>query len=114
MVEHVPLFQSSEGSQAHVSSLNIIQSLGEGRQQRFILAVYYLKGAKRGNQAERGTRGCSLWGGTSGWQGAMGGFTPLWGTEMGAGENDWGRDVICPPTTPANPTGKIIESIFCP
>lgn len=52
MVEHVPLFQSSEGSQAHVSSLNIIQSLGEGRQQRFILAVYYLKGAKRGNQAE--------------------------------------------------------------
>lgn len=86
MVERVPLFQSSEGSQAHVSSLNIIQSLGEGRQQRFILTVYYLKGAERGNQAERGTRGRSLRGGMSGWQGAEGGFTSLGHRDGSRGE----------------------------
>lgn len=52
MVERVPLFHSSEGSQARVISLYIIQCLGEGCQQRFVLAVYYLKGAGR---EERGS-----------------------------------------------------------
>jgi len=52
MVEHVPLFRSSEGSQAHVISLYIIQCLGEGCQECFVLAVYYLEGAGR---EERGS-----------------------------------------------------------